>query len=127
MWWRTQRLGVRSRNRKRAAEPGIPKRIGRGPLRAQYPVEAITRLAGARHIAAVKLYGWLLHLDWKNDHRPFKLTNEVVAPLRMDRKWKGFALRELQELGLIQVESIDPGNPPGDHPPMRSGNHQSVA
>jgi hypothetical protein len=79
------------------------KRIGRRPF-VQYPVEAIIRLAGARHIATVKLYGWLLHLDWKNDHRPFKVTNEVVAPLKMDRKWKGVALRELQELALIEVE-----------------------
>jgi len=79
------------------------KPIGHGPF-VRYPVEAILRLAGAKHIGTVKLYGWLLHLNWKNDHRPFKLTNEAVALLKIDRRRKGFALRELRDLGLVQVE-----------------------
>jgi hypothetical protein len=80
-----------------------PRLIGHSPF-VRYSVEAILRLAGAKHIGTVKLYGWLLHLDWKNDHRPFKLTNGAVAPLKINRNQKGFALRELQGLGLVQVE-----------------------
>ncbi len=87
------------------------KLIGRGPF-VQYPVEAIIRLARAKHRGTVKLFGWLLHLSWKADHRlPLRLANKTVAPLGLSRWGKGAALRELEALGLIRVERQDRRSP----------------
>ena len=89
---------------KKSKTHGAAAGSGRDPF-VQYPVAAIVRLAGARHLGTVKLFGWLLHLSWKADHRlPLKIASKAVAPLGLTRWSKGAALRELETLGLIRVE-----------------------
>ena len=99
-----------TKSKARGATAGS-KLVGRGPF-VQYPVEAITRLAGAKHLGTVKLFGWLLHLSWKADHRlPLRLANETVTPLGLSRWGKGAALRELEALGLIRVQRRERKSP----------------
>lgn len=76
---------------------------GRDPF-VRYPVEVIYRMGEAKHIGTVRLYPLLLHLNWKADHRPFKLPNEDLKRLGISRERKGPVLRELEEMGLIRVK-----------------------
>ena len=70
----------------------------------QYPVEVIYQLGAAKYPGAAKLYPLLLHLSWKADHRPFKLSNEDLKRLRISRERKGPVLRELEQMGLIRLQ-----------------------
>jgi hypothetical protein len=92
------RARLKANGKKATLKPG-----GRQPF-VQYPVAAILRLVEAESIWTVKLYGFLLHLGWKNDGRPIKLTNSTLKILKMDRWQKYRALLELERLGLISVE-----------------------
>ena len=65
---------------------------------------AILRLGGAKYIGTVKLYPLLLHLNWKSGLQQFKLTNVSAATIKLPRRGKSIALRELEQLGLITVE-----------------------
>jgi hypothetical protein len=77
--------------------------IGHGPF-VRYPVEAIHLIGAAKNAGTAKLFPLLLHLDWKADHRPFRLSNEALALLGISRGRKGPVLRELEQMGLIRVE-----------------------
>ena len=70
----------------------------------RFPVAAIDLLGGAKCEGTAKLFPRLLHLSWKNDHRPFRLSNTVLRPLGISRFRKGPVLRELEQMGLIRVE-----------------------
>jgi hypothetical protein len=64
----------------------------------------VERLVGARHICTYRVALYLLHRDWKGGGRPFSLANGVLAEHGITRRQKWEALRELERLGLIQVE-----------------------
>ena len=51
------------------------------------------------------LVAWyLLHLDWKNGGKPFKLPNGMLAYDGIGRHTKYRALRDLERRGLITIE-----------------------
>jgi hypothetical protein len=62
------------------------------------------RLAGATQVATYKLAIHLLHRAWKNPGKPIKLSNTALTEEGISRGQKSRALRELQGLGLIEVE-----------------------
>jgi hypothetical protein len=85
------------------AAPARTRPIGAGSF-VKYPVEAIFMTGAAKNAGTAKLFPLLLHLDWKADHRPFKLPNGALQPLGISRGRKGPVLRELEQMGLIRVE-----------------------
>jgi hypothetical protein len=54
---------------------------------------------------------YLVHLDWRHRHTPFKLPNGMLGEDRISR-WKKYrALDRLEELGLISVERRERRSP----------------
>jgi hypothetical protein len=70
----------------------------------RYPVEVIYRMRAAKYAGTAKLYPLLLHLNWRADHRPFKLPKEDLKRLGISRERKGPVLRELERMGLIRLK-----------------------
>ena len=59
---------------------------------------------GPRFPAAWSIYCYLLMVNWKDLHQPVRLTNKALAELGVSRFAKYRALRELERVGLIEVE-----------------------
>jgi hypothetical protein len=82
-----------------------PKKIGK--RREQFvmvPWTWIERLNRARAVSTYRVAFHILHKHWKKHGRPFVLGNRAMAEDGITRYRKRDALRELEELGLIQVE-----------------------
>jgi DNA-binding FadR family transcriptional regulator len=61
-------------------------------------------LVSARHISTYRVALYLLHRNWKEGGRSSPLANGVVEEYGVSRRQKWEALRELERLGLVQVE-----------------------
>ena len=53
----------------------------------------------------------LWHLDWKNNHHPFKLGNGMLEYDGVSRQTKWRALRDLERRGLVVVKCRDSKSP----------------
>jgi hypothetical protein len=62
------------------------------------------RLAGAVHVATLKLALHLLYQDWKTEGAAIKIPNIAFANAGISRWAKWRALGELERLGLVVVE-----------------------
>jgi hypothetical protein len=62
------------------------------------------RLTGAVHASTLKLALHLLHQYWKNDGEAIGLSNIALTSAGVSRGQKWRCLRELEKLGLVQVE-----------------------
>jgi hypothetical protein len=80
---------------------GAPRR--RNSPFVQVSLEAVYRLGAAKNTSTLKLYLLLLHLKWKADGEPVKLTNGALAGVGVSRRQKAVALRELEKLKLVRV------------------------
>lgn len=63
------------------------------------------RLAQAHSTASYTVALHLLHLNWKSGGQPVLLSNAALAGLGVERRAKWRAIRELEEIGLIRVET----------------------
>jgi hypothetical protein len=62
------------------------------------------RLKPSRRGSTYRVAMFLLHLHWRNGGQPIKLSNVVLEEVGIGRRSKWNAIRELEQLGLIQVE-----------------------
>jgi hypothetical protein len=63
-------------------------------------VEKLTGAPGKTHTVA----DHLLHLDWRNHHKPFELPNGMLKIDGISRASKWRALADLERRGLISIE-----------------------
>ena len=82
----------------------------------------IERLATARYIASYRLALHILYRHWKGGGEPFTLSNGMVAMEGVGRRAKWRALQELEQLGLITVETAQ-AQDTADHDPYL--NHET--
>jgi hypothetical protein len=87
--------------------PYVPAKIKkRGEQFIKVPMWWYEKLANpAPRCRCTCLVAWyLLHLNWKNEGKPFKLPNGMLAydGISPDSKWR--ALKDLGRRGLISVE-----------------------
>jgi hypothetical protein len=89
------------------AAPHVPAKIRK--RREQFilvPMRWYEKLAkptpASRYTVLVALY--LLHLNWKNNGKPFKLASGMLDYDGIDRYTKYRALRDLERRGLITIE-----------------------
>lgn len=69
----------------------------------QFPMWWVEKLTNARgKVWYVAIY--VLHLDWKKDHKPFKLANGMLRYDGVSRYTKWRALGTLERLGLISID-----------------------
>jgi hypothetical protein len=71
----------------------------------QMPTWWWERLGDCHSVYAYRVALFLLHLNWRNNRRPFKLPNGMLKCDGVSRQSKWVALRLLERLGLITVES----------------------
>jgi hypothetical protein len=64
----------------------------------------VERLKGARHVATYRLALFLLYQRWKTN-KPIPASNVAMKALGVPRRSKYRAIRDLERLGLIRVES----------------------
>jgi hypothetical protein len=91
--------------------PTSESRVGATPRKIQLrrknfamvPMWWVEKLVGCSgHTYHVALY--VLHQDWRNNGKPFKLPNGMLQYDGVSRQLKWLALRRLERLGLIAVE-----------------------
>jgi DNA-binding MarR family transcriptional regulator len=70
---------------------------------AQITREQIERLAQVRSAATLKVFLFLLLIDWKDRGKPILVANGQLEQLGVSRYAKRRALSELERLGLIKV------------------------
>jgi hypothetical protein len=99
----SREIAEKEKQLKQSGKAARTRPIGAGSF-VKFPVEAIFMIGAAKNAGTAKLFPLLLHLDWKADHRPFKLPNGALQPLGISRCRKGAVLRELEQLGLIRAE-----------------------
>jgi hypothetical protein len=100
-----------------AAIPRRTKRKSRPELRSQVdfpfrclPVLWVEKLQGARYAATWKLAAHLLEMDWKQyrkafqEGEPISLANGWLKACNLSRRGKSNGLREMRDLGLIDVQ-----------------------
>jgi hypothetical protein len=83
----------------------IPRKIQK--RRQQFvkvPWPWIERLAKVRRAATCLVALYVLYRHWKSGGLPVTLSNIALEDLRVDRRQKWRALRELEQLGLVTVE-----------------------
>jgi hypothetical protein len=69
----------------------------------QFPMWWAEKLVNTRgKVWYVAVY--VLHLDWKNDHKPFRLANGMLKYDGVSRYTKWRALSTLERLGLILID-----------------------
>ena len=69
------------------------------------PMAWADRLGSARYAATLKVAHRLLHEHWRGGGRPVQLANVALARSGVSRHQKWRALRELERLGLVRIES----------------------
>jgi hypothetical protein len=89
----------------RLAETGIAatKRGRRKREFAQITREQIERFAPAKSAATLKVFLFLLLIDWKAPGKPILLANGGIKQLGVTRYAKYRAMSELVEWGLIKI------------------------
>jgi hypothetical protein len=83
------------------------RRVPTGQRFAMLTPERLRLLAKTRAAAAVVIYCYLVMVNWKNLHRPVKLTNKVLTEIGISHDPKRRALPQLVRAGLIKVEGIN--------------------
>jgi hypothetical protein len=76
----------------------------RRPRFVKFPITWKDRLTKAIHISTYRVALHLLYRDWREGGHPLALSNAelVVEGVTRRRKWE--ALRELEEIGLAEIE-----------------------
>jgi hypothetical protein len=89
----------------RPAETGVAaaKRERRKREFAQITYEQIERLAPVKSAATLKVFLFLLLIDWKDRGKPISVANGRLEQLGVSRYAKYRALSELRRLGLIEM------------------------
>jgi hypothetical protein len=62
------------------------------------------RLADCQSGHTYRVALFLLHLDWRNDRKPFKLANGMLDYDDVSRSTKWRTIRRLEKLGLITIK-----------------------
>ena len=96
------------------AQPHVPTRVKkRRKYFAMLPMQWYEKLA--KPVPACRctcLVAWyLLYLNWKNEGKPFKLANGMLAYDGIGHDSKLRALRDLEQRGLVTVEWQDRKSP----------------
>jgi hypothetical protein len=91
----------------RPAETGIAaaKKKQRKREFAQITREQLERLSPTMSPATLKVFLFLLLIDWKYPGKPILVANGGLKQLNVSRFAKGRALSELVELGLIKMRT----------------------
>jgi hypothetical protein len=91
--------------RGRLAETGIAatKRAKRGREFAQITREQLERLSQSTSAATLKVFLFLLLIDWKAPGKPILVANGGIKQLGVTRYAKYRALSELEEWGFINM------------------------
>src|ERR1700730_8840974 len=100
-------------DRRRLAETGIAatKRGQRRREFAQISREQLERLSPTRSPATLKVFLFLLLIDWKYPGKPILVANGGLKQLNVSRFAKSRALSELVELGLIKMRTCSRKSP----------------
>jgi hypothetical protein len=90
----------------RLADTGIAaaKRVRRRREFAQISREQLERLSPTMSSATLKVFLFLLLIDWKSPGKPILVANGGIKQLGVSRFAKSRALSELGELGLIKLK-----------------------
>jgi hypothetical protein len=99
---------LRARDREAGKDSGQPKRRRRF---VQVPDEWVERLKGARHIGSYRLAFYLLFENWRLGGGQIAVSNVVAETIGLVPRVKWRALRELEALGLIKIETRSRSSP----------------
>jgi hypothetical protein len=83
---------------------GQAKRLGQRAQFVMLPVNWVEQLNNSRVAAAWPIAVYVLHQHWKTSGKPVRVSNELAKTIGVTRRTKWRALRELERLGLIQVD-----------------------
>jgi len=89
---------------KRANAPNASKRKGWQRNYTQVPREWELQLLEAKRISTYRLAHELLYLHWYGKGKPVAVTSRVAKAANISASSKWNALKELERLGLIEVD-----------------------